>query len=108
MLAMATSPTQLSLRHLRNSGLYAEIVEHYNCFTKRRHDLFGFADIIALGDGMIMVVQTTTRSNIAARIQKIRASDLLPIVLKAGIIVEVHGWRKEGARWRIEKRRITE
>ena len=56
---MSASPTQLSLKHLRSQGWYAEVVEHFNSFTKKRHDMFGIFDIVALRDAETLGVQTT-------------------------------------------------
>ena len=36
-----TSPTQRTLKYLRDKGYTAQVVEHWNAFAKRRIDLFG-------------------------------------------------------------------
>jgi hypothetical protein len=41
---MATSPTQLSLKKLREEGYTVAVVEHWNSFARIRQDLFGFID----------------------------------------------------------------
>ena len=88
------SPTVRSLKLLRKDGYYAEVTEHYNSFTHRRHDLFGFADIIALKDGeRPMLIQTTVGGQFANRRAKILASPLFPLVYGSFDIV-LHGWRK--------------
>ncbi len=43
---MATSPTQLTLKHLRDDGWTAEIVEHWNPHARIRHDLLGFIEAV--------------------------------------------------------------
>lgn len=93
---MKTSPTQRSLKLLRDDGYYAEIVEHWNTFSRRRNDMFGFADIFCIHEktGDTKVVQTTSASNMSARINKIAGHENLAIVRKAGFGIEVHGWRK--------------
>ena len=101
------STTVRSLELLRKDGWYAEVTERYNSFTCRRHDLFGFADIIALKDDeRPMLIQTTTGSNLAARRTKIMESPLFPLVYGSFDIV-LHGWRKlkvkrggKDARWK--------
>jgi len=35
-----------------------------------------------------------TAAGVSSRIKKIMESDTLPIVRKAGVRIEVHGWRK--------------
>lgn len=95
------SPTEQSLKALRKSGHRAQVVEHFNSFTKRRHDLFGFIDIIALSPGnRIIGVQTTSGSNAAARCTKIvdECKDAAADFMRCGGFLEVHGWRKVGAK----------
>ena len=88
------TPTQRSLKMLRDHDWYAEVVEHFNSFTKRRHDLFGFADIIALKkDYRPLLVQVTSGSNVSARLKKIEESELIELV-RFSFVVQVHGWRK--------------
>jgi hypothetical protein len=57
---MATSTTQRSLKYMRDNGFYAEVVERYNSFTKRKNDFAGFIDILCLGQGAVIGVQTTS------------------------------------------------
>jgi hypothetical protein len=97
---MATSPTQLSLKHMRDRGYYAEVVERYNFFTKRKNDFAGFIDILCLKDG-VMGVQTTSYNNVSARIKKILEHENYQIVLESGIKIEVHGWHKVKNRWQV-------
>jgi GMP synthase-like glutamine amidotransferase len=99
---MATSPTQLSLKRLREEGYLCEVVEKWNQFARIRQDLFGFIDIIAISEGQILGVQSTSYSNISARVAKITDHENLPMVRKAGIRIEVHGWRKVKNRWEVK------
>lgn len=87
------SPTQRSLKALRADGWYCEIVEHWNHFTKRRHDLFGFVDILCLKEGTRPLLVQVTSTGVSARVQKVAASPLLPLV-RLSFDIEVHGWRK--------------
>lgn len=41
-----------------------------------------------------LAIQTTSASNLSARVKKIRASSALPKLLAAGWRVTVHGWKK--------------
>jgi hypothetical protein len=97
---MATSPTQLSLKHMRDRGYYAEVVERFNFFTKRKNDFAGFIDLLCLSDGVIGV-QTTSYSNMSARVNKIKQHENYPIVVASGIKIEVHGWHKVKNRWQV-------
>ena len=83
---------------LRDQGWMCEIVEHWNPFVKRRKDLWGFCDILAIRPGETLAVQTTSTSNVSARVTKILAEPKSVAVLKAGIKIEVHGWKKAGPR----------
>lgn len=85
---------------MRERGFYAEVTEHWNQWARKRKDLFGFIDILCLGDdGTIVGVQSTSASNVAARVNKIAESPLVGRVRQAGIKIIVHGWRKVKGRW---------
>jgi len=99
---MATSTTQLSLKHMMAQGYYAEVVERYNFFTKRKNDFAGFLDLLCLSPGEVMGVQTTSLANISSRINKIMEHENLEVVLAAGIKIEVHGWVKKNNRWQVK------
>jgi len=96
---MSTSPTQRSLKFLRDQGYVVAIVEYWNHFTKRRHDLFQFADLLAIRENEVLLVQVTSGSNVSARIKKITENEHIGAVRKAGMRVEVHGWRKLKDGW---------
>jgi hypothetical protein len=102
---MAKTPAnQLSLKLMRARGYYAETVEKYNPFIKRSNDFAGFIDILCLGDGEIIGVQTTSRSHISTRLKKIREHENLPIVLDSGMRVIVQGWAKNKSnRWEVKE-----
>ncbi len=91
------SPTQRTRSWLKSQGITSTIVEHFNPFVKRRQDLFGFADLLALG-GRIVAIQVTSGENVAARINKIFELDTAREWLASGGLIEVHGWAKRGAR----------
>lgn len=56
--------------------------------------------MVAVGDD-IVGVQTTSASNVSARLKKIIESDALPILLAANIRVVVHGWSKDAkGKWK--------
>jgi hypothetical protein len=95
-----SSPTVRSRKHLEAQGYSVATVEHYNAFTRRRHDLYGFIDLIAGKDGETLAVQTTSASNVSARVRKIAGHPNLDAVRVAhGWRIVVHGWRKSGRLW---------
>lgn len=96
---MKSSPTQRTLARLRDSGYIAEVVERWNQFSKTRKDLFGIIDVLAIGNGETVAVQTTTASNIGARLKKIEDSPCLAYMRDAGWKIEIHGWRKTKGGW---------
>jgi hypothetical protein len=69
-------------------------VEYYNAYTRRKHDLFGCIDLLAIGNGETLAIQVTSKSNMSARIRKIEDGDALPEMLRSGWRVLVHGWWK--------------
>jgi hypothetical protein len=100
-----SSPTQRSLKVLRDRGYpLVQVVERWNGFARKRVDLFGIVDVIAVGPD-IVAVQTTSASNMASRIRKVTESDALGHLRKAGIRFLVHGWAKR-ANGRYELREV--
>jgi hypothetical protein len=96
---MTVSPTQLSLRHLRAEGWTVDVCERWvpSGTGQVRKDLFGMIDLVALRGHRTMGVQTTSHTNVAARLAKIRDLDhahAFNALSRAGWIVVVHGWRK--------------
>ena len=96
------SPNARSLEELRKRGYrFVDIVEQRipHCMITR--DLWGCIDILALHEEHgVLAVQATSGSNVAARIDKITESGVLPLMLKWGFKVVVHGWRKNSeGRW---------
>ena len=97
---MAISPTQLSLKKIREEGyVVVQVVEYWNAFARRRIDLYGFIDILAIKDGHVLAVQTTTVGNMGARIKKIANHNNVGEVRKANWTIHVHGWHKPGGKW---------
>ena len=96
---MATSPTQLTLKLLRDEGWTVEVVERWIPGANIRKDLFGFIDLVALKGDMTLGVQATSYSNMGARIKKIESAELLSQVRRASWHLWVIGWRKQNNRW---------
>jgi hypothetical protein len=96
------TPTARSLAYLREQGWHAEVVEMTIRAPGRtfKRDLWGWCDILCVGpDGALLAVQTTSATNVAARVRKIGDSPLLPLVRAAGVAIHVHGWAKRNSRW---------
>ena len=89
------TPTARTLKMLRDGGWLAEVVERWNPHSRTRHDLFGFADVLAVSpQGRIVAIQVTSGSNVSARVKKIAGEPRSRVWLAAGGHVQVHGWRK--------------
>lgn len=91
---------QRSLALMRARGYMVAVTEHWNQFSHRRVDLFGFADILAVAKEDIRAVQTTTKAHMETRLAKIRSLRAATLWLEGGGIIEVHGWRKLKDGWR--------
>lgn len=109
-----TSPTARTLQACRLLGWTAEVVEKWNPHSHTRKDLFGFADIAAVApeytttwcvEPRLVLIQVTSSANLAARVAKILACQVVPQVLSSGAIVEAWGWKKYGNRW--DARRVA-
>ena len=87
------TPTQRSLKALRELGYLVEVVEKWNSFTRTRKDLWGWADLLAVRRGEVLAVQVTSEG-VANRVAKVAASETVGRVREAGNRIELHGWRK--------------
>lgn len=109
-----TSPTSRTLEHLRSEGWQCAVVEKWIAAIRKRQDVWGFIDIIAVKPGHpIKAVQVTSGSNVAARLAKIEEEPRRLPWLAAGGTIEVHGWRKVGPRgkrkrWEVRIVPVTE
>ena len=91
-----TSPTQRSLKLLRDEGYFAQVVERFNPYARIRIDLFKFIDLVAIRKDKpgVLGVQTTSGAHLAERIKKAIKFKEMEVWLKAGNTLEFHGWRK--------------
>jgi len=90
------SPTQRTLRALRQRGCICGIVERFNPYAGPhgiRQDLLGIIDIIALYPNAICGVQSCGQA-FAEHDRKILASEMSVEWLKSGGKLELWGWRK--------------
>ena len=79
-------------------------MEKWNSWGRVRVDLFGCIDVLAISeDGNTVAIQTTSLSNVSARIKKIKDSNAIGHIRKAGWIVLVHGWYKKNNRWQVRE-----
>lgn len=86
--------TQRTTKMMRDQGYMVATVEYFNYYTKRKNDLFGCIDLLAIGNGETIAIQVTSKSNMSARIKKIEASEALPEMLRSKWRILVHGWWK--------------
>ena len=120
------SPSALSRRKWRELGYHVETTEFFAQVAgglPRRHDLFGFVDLLAVpsdAGAPWVYIQTTSWSNVAARKRKIEREThgkgqwAAPIVEMAanivtrGDIILVEGWKKNpNNRWVAREDRIS-
>ena len=87
-----------------------------------RKDLFGFADLVALGqDGEMVFLQVTSWGHVPTRLKKINVEstgsgrwnvpmrDLARRLINGGHRVVIEGWRKNETvnRWQYREREVT-
>jgi hypothetical protein len=95
--------TARSMALLRERGYTVATVEYYNAFTKRKHDLFGCIDLLAIGNGETVAVQVTSKGHLSERKHKIEEADAYPEMLRSGWRIVLHGWYKDGNRWQVKE-----
>jgi hypothetical protein len=103
-VADLVSPTQRSLAEMRKRGYLCDVVERWIARARVRKDLYGIADLLCVKEKDIVAVQTTSRSNMSARVKKITYHENVGAVRQAGIRILVHGWGKNSAgRWTLQE-----
>lgn len=111
-----TSPTQKSLKVLRDAGWKADVAEKFIRLPNHpaggfRRDLFNVADIVAVKKGEpVLFVQTTDSTSVAHHLEKLRDEEHAATVevLVAVGRVEIHGWAKPTKTIRRWRQRILE
>jgi hypothetical protein len=97
---MSVSPTQRTIRALRDQGRKCAIVEKWNQHVGPhgiRQDLFGIIDIIALDPERGVVGIQSCGQDFGAHERKIleeRAEDSIDWLATPGTSLELWGWRK--------------
>jgi hypothetical protein len=117
---MATSPTQRTIRALKDQGRVCAIVERFNQHVGPygiRQDLFGIIDIIALDPERGVVGIQSCGEAFAAHERKIleeRAQESIDWLSTPGTVLELWGWRKvklkrggKAVRWQPRMREFT-
>ena len=113
-MAKTTSPTKRSTDNLLARYPFVDKVEKRIPHTFITQDLFGFADLIAINSSETVLVQTTTKSHVGARREKILASAEARLwVVGEHRRILIHGWSKVGPRgglktWTLYEEEITE
>jgi len=90
-----SSLNQRTVALFTEKGYKCTVVESYNSFTRRKKDLFGIFDVLAVGEGQTIGIQITSKSNMSARVKKIEESEFLPEIIGAGWRIIVIGWYKK-------------
>lgn len=94
------SPTQRTLRELRNRGLVADICEKFNPHAGPfgvRKDLFGILDIIALDPQRGVVGVQSCGQSLSAHRKKLleeKAQETSDWLGTPGTVLEIWSWRK--------------
>jgi hypothetical protein len=85
-------------------------VERWNAFARKRVDLFGVIDVVAITPEGILGVQVTSGTNHSARVKKAKEEPAIVEWLKAGGKFEVWSFRKKmkgkQARWVLRSERF--
>jgi len=94
------SNTSRTLEFLRRQGWEAAIVERFNPYAGKygqRKDLFGIADIVAMGEGKNWLVQSCGQSFAEHDRKILDSAEVAPLALKwleGGGGIMLIGWRK--------------
>lgn len=91
---------QRSIKLLESQGWVVQKVEQWNSFAKKRKDLFGFIDVLAMSENMLVGVQVTAGSgDVAKHIRKIQDEKNHELWLRCkGRSIVIHSWEKRGPR----------
>ena len=93
---MSKSPTQRTIAILKGHGAtQVAVVEKWNQHAKIRQDLFGFADVMAVGSFGVLLVQATSDGNLSARVKKLLGLKAVRDCLRSGVRVEAWALRKK-------------
>ncbi len=102
-------PTARTLQRVRDMGGIAGVVERYNQFSRKRHDLFGCIDVVAIIARQTYGIQTTSGSNHATHVRAALENRDLRLWLQAGNHFEVWSWsqrvayNKDGSKAKVKR-----
>lgn len=109
------TPSQRTIALMKKEGYMTAVAEKFNTFAKVRQDMYKWIDIMAIHSEKreIVGIQTTTASNLAARVAKAVAKREFKTWLLAGGVAEFHGWelknndKKTKKTWQCRRLRYT-
>lgn len=117
---MGTSPTQRTIRELKNQGRVCGIVERWNAHVGEhgiRQDLFGIIDVIALDPIRGVIGVQSCGQAFSEHFRKLtveKAGETENWLKTPGTVLELWGWRKvklkrggKAKRWAPRVREIT-
>ena len=93
---------QQTRKRLEEDGYLVENVEKYNTFSRKKNDLWGFIDFLAIRRDEVLAIQTTSKGNMSSRRKKIAEHENVGKVREAGIRIELWGFYKESNRWKVK------
>lgn len=91
---------------LRKEGYFVWHCETWCAFSRKKKDLLGFADLLAIKESEMVAVQTTSRGNMSARRKKILSRESYPHWKAAKGKVLLHGWFKKANRWQVKTEQL--
>lgn len=96
---------KLTREYMKKNGYVIDKAESYNAYSRRKKDLFGFIDYVAIHPEKkeLLAIQTTSKSNLSTRVKKAEGLDAYWHWLATGNKVVFHGWYKENNRWKLKE-----
>jgi hypothetical protein len=91
-----TTPTQRTLKYLKDEGYTTAIVEKWNSHVKIRQDLFGIFDVLAMKEGSLVGVQISSYGSHAEHYTKLTVTkrDNTLCWLRTGNQIWLMSWRQ--------------
>lgn len=105
----STSPTKRTLDLCRKHGWTVQVVERWCSFSRKRVDLFGVVDVVAMDGKNVIGIQSTSGSNFSSRMTKILAEPRAKLWIESGGRLFVHGWRQLAGKrkWECREEEVT-
>ena len=104
-MSKAPPYTSMTLKRLRELGEFdlIDICEKFVAFPPPGHrvDLFGILDIVCLGAGRTVGIQSTSVNQLSKHKKKLTESPNTRLVLAAGWEVWIYAWHKPARRWEL-------